>query len=115
LARSNYSFNKRKKELARKKKKEQKRQRKLDKKTIKSEENSDQSQNEGENLWGVCEHILTGSARQILLRRDKTALCRRCAIELPTEELQTVSESHLRDLIVDMAMVIGLEHLDKKE
>ena len=36
-------------------------------------------------------------------------------MELPTEELQAVSESHLRDLIEDMAMVIGLEHLDKKE
>jgi len=41
LARSNYSFNKRQKELARKKKKEQKRQNKLDKKTIKPEEDSD--------------------------------------------------------------------------
>ena len=49
LARSNYQFNKRKKELARKKKKEQKRQRKLDKNTIKSEEDPNQSQNEGEN------------------------------------------------------------------
>jgi hypothetical protein len=43
LARSNYQFNKRQKELARKKKKDQKRQRKLDKKTIKPEENPDQS------------------------------------------------------------------------
>jgi hypothetical protein len=50
LARSNYSFNKRQKELARKKKKEEKRQRKLDKNTLKSEENPNQSQNEGENL-----------------------------------------------------------------
>ena len=50
LARSNYQFNKRQKEIARKKKKEQKRQSKLDKKTIKSEENPDQSQNEEENL-----------------------------------------------------------------
>ena len=50
MARSNYSFNKRQKELARKKKKEQKRQRKLDKNTIKSEENPNQSKNEGENL-----------------------------------------------------------------
>ncbi|MBR9683696.1 hypothetical protein GOV03_04110 [Candidatus Woesearchaeota archaeon] len=50
LARSNYQFKKRQKELARKKKKEQKRQRKLDKNTIKSEENPNQSQNEGENL-----------------------------------------------------------------
>ena len=41
MARSNYSFNKRQKELARKKKKEQKRQNKLDKKTIKPEEDSD--------------------------------------------------------------------------
>jgi len=43
LARSNYQFNKRQKELARKKKKEQKRQRKLDKKTVQPEENPDQS------------------------------------------------------------------------
>ncbi len=50
LARSNYNFKKRQKELARKKKQEEKRQRKLDKKTIKIEENPDQSQNEGENL-----------------------------------------------------------------
>ena len=50
LARSNYQFNKRQKELARKKKKEEKRQRKMDKNTIKPEENPDQSQNEGEDL-----------------------------------------------------------------
>ena len=50
LARSNYSFNKRQKELARKKKKELKKQRKLDKNIIKSEEDPKQSQNEGENL-----------------------------------------------------------------
>ena len=50
MARSNYQFNKRQKELARKKKKELKRQRKLDKNTIKSEDNLNQSQNEGENL-----------------------------------------------------------------
>ena len=50
MARSNYQFKKRQKELARKKKKEQKRLRKLDKNTIISEENPDQSQNEGEDL-----------------------------------------------------------------
>jgi hypothetical protein len=50
LARSNFSFNKRQKELARKKKKEQKAQRKLDKNNIESEENPSQSQNEGENI-----------------------------------------------------------------
>jgi len=50
LARPNHQFKKRQKELARKKKKEQKRQRKLDKNTIKSEENPNQAQNEGENL-----------------------------------------------------------------
>jgi len=48
LARSNYQFNKRQKEIARKKKKEQKRQRKLDKNTIESEENPDHSLSEGE-------------------------------------------------------------------
>ena len=43
MARSNYQFKKRQKELARKKKKDQKRQRKLDKKTIKPETDIDQS------------------------------------------------------------------------
>ena len=46
MARSNYSFKKRQKELARKKKQEQKRQRKLDKDTNIPEETSDQSQDE---------------------------------------------------------------------
>ena len=50
MAKSHDSFKKRNKELARKEKKELKRQRKLDKKTIKSEENPDSSQNEGKNL-----------------------------------------------------------------
>ena len=50
MAKSNHQFNKRQKELARKIKKEQKRQRKLDKDTINSEEDPNQSQNEGENL-----------------------------------------------------------------
>ena len=50
MAKSGPSIKKREKELARKEKKEQKRQRKLDKKTIKSEENPDLPQNEGENL-----------------------------------------------------------------
>jgi hypothetical protein len=43
LARSNYSFIKRQKELAKKKKKEQKRQRKLNKDTSIPEETTDQS------------------------------------------------------------------------
>ncbi|MEE8431929.1 MAG: hypothetical protein V3S16_11830 [Candidatus Desulfatibia sp.] len=43
MARSNYQFKKRQKELARKKKKDQKRQRKLDKNTINPAENPDQS------------------------------------------------------------------------
>ena len=50
MAKSSESFEKRKKELARKEKKDQKRQRKLDKKTIKAEENPNQFQNEGKNL-----------------------------------------------------------------
>jgi hypothetical protein len=50
MARSNYQFNKRQKELARKKKKEEKRQRKLEKNTIGPEENTDQSQDEAETL-----------------------------------------------------------------
>jgi hypothetical protein len=50
LAKSLYSFKKRKKELARKLKQEQKRQRKLDKDEIKPEENPDKSQDEIKNL-----------------------------------------------------------------
>jgi hypothetical protein len=48
LARSNFQFNKRQKELARKKKKELKRQRKLEKNNSNPEENSGQSEAEGE-------------------------------------------------------------------
>ncbi len=48
MAKSRGSFKKREKELARKEKKDQKRQHKLDKKTIKAEDNPNQSQNEGE-------------------------------------------------------------------
>ncbi|MCJ7539358.1 MAG: hypothetical protein MUO88_06810 [Desulfobacterales bacterium] len=50
MVKSSESLKKRKKELARKEKKDQKRQRKLDQKTIKTEENPNQFQNEGENL-----------------------------------------------------------------
>jgi hypothetical protein len=50
LARSNYHFNKRQKELARKERKELKRQRKLDKNEIKLEENPNQSENQKEDL-----------------------------------------------------------------
>ena len=50
MARSNYKFNKRQKELARKKKKELKRQRKLDKNAVDLEEEPNQPQNEGEDL-----------------------------------------------------------------
>ena len=50
MAKSRESFKKRQKDLARKEKKDQKRQHKLDKKTIKAEDNPNQSQNEGENL-----------------------------------------------------------------
>jgi hypothetical protein len=50
LARSNYKFNKRQKELSRKKKKDLKRQRKLDKKVTNSEENPLQPENLAEGL-----------------------------------------------------------------
>jgi len=43
LARDNYSFNKRQKEIAKKKKKEEKRQSKLDKKNIQSNADSEQT------------------------------------------------------------------------
>ena len=46
LARSNYQFKKRQKELARKKKKEEKRQRKQEKNTISSEENPEEPSDE---------------------------------------------------------------------
>jgi len=49
LARPNFEFQKRQKEMARKKKKEQKRQAKLDKKNLKTEEKLDPLQDEGEN------------------------------------------------------------------
>ena len=42
MAKPNYQFEKRQKDLAKKKKNEEKRQRKLDKKNIQSSENSDQ-------------------------------------------------------------------------
>ena len=115
MARSNYQFNKRQKEVARKKKKEQKRQRKLDKNTIKSEENPNQSQNEGENLWGVCEHILIGSASEILLKPDKIALCRLCTVILSVEDLHAVYESHLMELIKDIDIIDGIGPLEDME
>ena len=46
MAKSHYSFKKRQKELARKKKQEEKRQRKLDKNSIKPEDELDESQDE---------------------------------------------------------------------
>jgi len=46
LARSNYQFNKRQKELARKKKKAEKRQSRLEKNTVEPDETSIDSQNE---------------------------------------------------------------------
>ena len=50
MAKSHYSFQKRKKELARKLKQEKKRQRRQNKDKITPEENADQSQDEPENL-----------------------------------------------------------------
>ena len=56
MAKSHYSFKKRKKELARKLKQEQKRQRKLDKDSTKPEEVLDKSQDEVKNpLTQKCE------------------------------------------------------------
>jgi len=48
MAKSHYSFKKRKKELDRKLKQEEKRQRKIDKNSIEPEEASDESRDEGE-------------------------------------------------------------------
>ncbi len=50
MAKTNYRYEKRQKELAKKKKKEEKRQRKLDKNNIQPKENSEQSPDEGENI-----------------------------------------------------------------
>jgi len=50
VERTNYRFEKRKKELEKIKKKEEKRQRKLDKSNIQSKENPDHSPDEKENL-----------------------------------------------------------------
>ncbi len=50
MAKSHYSFKKRKKELARKLKQEEKRQRKLDKDSINSDEALDTSQEKVKNL-----------------------------------------------------------------
>lgn len=50
MARSNYQFKKRQKELARKKKKEEKRQSKLEKKTPSPEAPETEPQDEGENI-----------------------------------------------------------------
>ena len=47
MARTNYKFEKRQKELAKQKKKEEKRQRKLAKNEAETQENSDQSPEEG--------------------------------------------------------------------
>ena len=49
MAKSHYSFKKRKKEMARKLKQEQKRQRKLDKRKIRPEEKPDTIQDEIKN------------------------------------------------------------------
>ncbi len=48
MAKPNFNFEKRQKEIARKRKNEEKRQRKLDKNTIQPAENPVQSPNEGE-------------------------------------------------------------------
>jgi len=50
MAKSHYSFKKRKKEMARKLKQEQKRQRKLDKRKTVPDENSDTTRDKIENL-----------------------------------------------------------------
>ena len=64
-----------------------------------------------ENLWLVCEHILTGSANEILLRRDKIALCKLCTVILPVEDLQAVHESQLMALIKDRGMINGIDNV----
>ena len=60
MARTNYGYEKRQKEIAKKKKKEEKRQRKLGKDDTQPKENPDQSRDGGENTQGAF---------------DSTALC----------------------------------------
>jgi DNA repair ATPase RecN len=50
VAKTNYQYEKRKKELAKIKKKEEKKQRKLDKINIQPKENPDRSPDKGENI-----------------------------------------------------------------
>jgi len=68
-----------------------------------------------ENLWGVCEHILIGSANEALLRHDKIALCKLCTVILSAEDLNTVYESHLMELIKGIDIIAGIESLGEKE
>ena len=58
MARDNYSYQKRKKELARKKKKEAKRQRKLDRKNVQPEGGEAQVQNEQEQGPNVNDALI---------------------------------------------------------
>jgi len=67
-----------------------------------------------ENLWLVCKHILTGSTNEILLRRDKMALCKLCSVILPVEDLQAVYESQLMALIKDREMISGIDNVKAK-
>ena len=50
MAKTNYQYEKRKKELEKLKKKEEKKQRKLDKSNVQSKVNPDQSPDEGKNI-----------------------------------------------------------------
>ncbi len=68
-----------------------------------------------DNLWRACEHILTGSANEILLRRNKIALCTLCTVILPVEDLHPVYESHLMKLVKDIDIINGIGPLDKKK
>jgi hypothetical protein len=68
-----------------------------------------------ENLWGVCEHILTGSTNEALLRHDKIALCKLCTVILSVEDLHAVYKSHLMELIKGIDIIAGIESLDEKE
>ena len=50
MAKPNYGYEKRQKEIAKKKKKEEKRQRKLDKKNTEAKDNPEQPLDEGKNV-----------------------------------------------------------------
>ena len=67
-------------------------------------------------LWIVCEHIYIGSAEEIHLRPNNRVTCNLCAVT-PTnaKRVRALFESHLREIIKDIDIVVGMKYLDEKE